>query len=299
MANYLPDTWSVFRSDGNLSYVKSGDLISWGYKASDLRLANPHLPPSQTAILFQKTETNKYVVACTDIASCLISESCLVMLSDDQSLLFREEFQRRHEHSESLFLDLCLEVLLDLMQYKLSEALDALLTESYPTLEQLGSKVTSDGIVMLRSLKNQVAQLSVSLESYKDMLSQGLAEEGPDNEIEVLTTVLQPFYIRAAGLHSKLRTVADSITDEEDLLTLKLDAQRNQLIVVTLLLTCASLALSVIAAVSGLFGMNLENAIWGPDNTKRYFDWVCASSVILAIITFVGVTWYCRHAQLI
>lgn len=299
MTHYVSDTWSVFRSDGTVSYFKSGDLISWGYKASDLRLANPHLPPSQTAILFQTTETIRYIVACTDIASCLISESCLIMLSDNQSSLFQEEIQRRHEQSTSLFLDLCLEVLLDLLQYKLSEALDLLLSESYPTLEQLGSKVTSDGIVLLRNLKNQVAQLSVSLESYKDMLSQGLATEGPWTEVEILNTVLQPFYIRAAAFQGKLRTVADSITDEEDLLTLKLDAQRNQLILVTLLLTCASLALSVIAAVSGLFGMNLENAIWGPANTAHYFDWVCASSVLLAIITFVGVTWYCRRAQLI
>ena len=81
--------------------------------------------------------------------------------------------------------------------------------------------------------------------------------------------------------------MADNITytDEEDLLTLTLDAQRNQLIVVTLLLTCASLALSVVAAVSGLAWH--EPGDWGPGNTAHYFDWVGGSLVILASLFLV------------
>mgnify|MGYP001807064916 CR=1 FL=1 len=51
------------------------------------------------------------------------------------------------------------------------------------------------------------------------------------------------------------------IKDTEDLVTIKLDQHRNQLITIDLVLTSLNAALALMTAVAGYFGMNLDSKL--------------------------------------
>ena len=71
------------------------------------------------------------------------------------------------------------------------------------------------------------------------------------------------------------QTLNEYIKDTEDLVNIKLDQHRNQLITTDLILTALTCALAIITTVAGIFGMNLNSglsvsAAWIPGNFARY-----------------------------
>jgi magnesium transporter len=65
-----------------------------------------------------------------------------------------------------------------------------------------------------------------------------------------------------AGRAGRLQTLNEYIQDTEDLVNLKLDQHRNQLIGIDLILTSFSAAVAMMTATAGYFGMNLNR--WAP-----------------------------------
>lgn len=63
----------------------------------------------------------------------------------------------------------------------------------------------------------------------------------------------------------------------QDYLNIELDSHRNQLIQLELVLTAAMFALALITAITGIFGMNLNNT---HENSYSAFVWVSRSLLL-------------------
>ena len=63
----------------------------------------------------------------------------------------------------------------------------------------------------------------------------------------------------------------------QDYLNIELDSHRNQLIQLELVLTAAMFALALITAITGIFGMNLNNT---HENSYSAFVWVSRESAL-------------------
>ena len=58
-----------------------------------------------------------------------------------------------------------------------------------------------------------------------------------------------------------MQTLHEYIGDTEDLVNIKLDQHRNQLITIDLMLTALATVLAMMTAVGGWFGMNLDSGL--------------------------------------
>ena len=88
------------------------------------------------------------------------------------------------------------------------------------------------------------------------------------------------------------KTLNEYIEDTEDLVNLKLDQHRNQLIGIDLVLTAFTTAMAVMTAVAGFFGMNLNSYI---QEEPVYFQLVTVSTTLgsLAMFAaFIALMWW-------
>ena len=61
--------------------------------------------------------------------------------------------------------------------------------------------------------------------------------------------------------YNRLKTLNEYIKDTEDLVNIKLDQHRNQLITTDLILTALTCSMAIVTTVSGIFGMNLDSGL--------------------------------------
>jgi len=115
-----------------------------------------------------------------------------------------------------------------------------------------------------------------------------------EEEIAEVEMLLEAYFMHVDNTYNRLQTLNEYIQDTEDLVNLKLDQHRNQLIGIDLLLTAFSSALAIMTAVAGYFGMNLNSNM---QETEGLFNYVVIFTTIGAMILFVmfvGVVWYRR-----
>jgi hypothetical protein len=124
------------------------------------------------------------------------------------------------------------------------------------------------------------------------------AEPAAEEEADVheAEDLLETVFSRLDTLRVRLATLAESIDATEDYLTFALDALRNQLIALELLLGAASFALSVAACVAGFFGMNLSSHL---EDRPGAWVWVTAASAGGGVATFAALLWVMRRRGLL
>lgn len=108
--------------------------------------------------------------------------------------------------------------------------------------------------------------------------------------------LLEAYFMHIDNTWNRLQTLNEYIDDTEELVNLKLDQHRNQLISYDLLLTAFTSACAAISVVSGLFGMNLYN---GLEEADSVFNAVALGTALggLAILgTFV---WFIQDKELL
>jgi magnesium transporter len=82
---------------------------------------------------------------------------------------------------------------------------------------------------------------------------------GESDDVRAAEELLESVFARLEAVRARLGALDESIDATEDFITFALDAVRNQLITLELLLGVASFALGVMGAVAGFFGMNLPS----------------------------------------
>jgi magnesium transporter len=86
------------------------------------------------------------------------------------------------------------------------------------------------------------------------------------------------------------------IKDTEDLVTIKLDQHRNQLITIDLLLTSFTTTLNLMTVVGGYFGMNLDSSL---QERPHLFKAVVLTTTLGSLSLFVGLLFFLHNAALL
>lgn len=82
-------------------------------------------------------------------------------------------------------------------------------------------------------------------------------------------------------MFNRLSTLNEYIQDTEDLINIELDGHRNQLIQVDLIFTACSFAVSLVAMVASIFGMNLKSSL---EDRPKVFYIVAGIAIAFAVM---------------
>lgn len=120
---------------------------------------------------------------------------------------------------------------------------------------------------------------------------------GNENDVEELEMLLEAYFMQVDGTLNKLTTLREYIDDTEDYINIQLDNHRNQLIQLELVLSSATVAMSVYSLVAGIFGMNIPY----PWNTNHgyLFKWVVMLTGMFCAGLFSLIMTYARYKGLI
>ena len=104
-----------------------------------------------------------------------------------------------------------------------------------------------------------------------------------------LEDMLEAFNEQANGTFNRLSILSDYIDDTEDFVSFAQDNYRNTIIQLDLLLTSATLSVTLFTAVSSLFGMNVPS---GLENDENAFFAISSCSLFFAAATGVASVWF-------
>ncbi|GLC37511.1 hypothetical protein PLESTB_001755400 [Pleodorina starrii] len=114
-----------------------------------------------------------------------------------------------------------------------------------------------------------------------DSSSDSSIDEAETAAVEML---LEAYFMQVDHAYNRLQTVHEYIKDTEDLVTIKLDQHRNQLITIDLLLTSFTTVLNLMTVVGGYFGMNLNSDL---QEAPRLFNAVVLTTTLGSLSVFV------------
>jgi len=167
----------------------------------------------------------------------------------------------------------------------------------------------------MRELKNVASRMSVKLDRYQKALHE-LIMNDEDMALMNLTTLrsnpllyrtplsveilsqheeveelLQSFVMDYNSLAASLEVLREQIQNAEDLVSLRLDTSRNELLIANTAFSLGACCVGLGGYLAGLFGMNLDNTISIQD-TPGLFVGICIGSSLTIIASYVGVFWY-------
>eukprot|EP00850_Spirogloea_muscicola_P010476 SM000062S19862 [mRNA] locus=s62:14894:16868:- [translate_table: standard] len=90
------------------------------------------------------------------------------------------------------------------------------------------------------------------------------------------------------------------VDDTQDYIEIMLDDKQNHLLQMNVLLTTATLVITMFVVITGIFGMNIHIGLFD-DKPSNYnvFYYVCFGSATGAVCIFLAVVWYCKYKRLI
>ncbi|KAK8604310.1 hypothetical protein V6N13_099256 [Hibiscus sabdariffa] len=124
---------------------------------------------------------------------------------------------------------------------------------------------------------------------------QGSLISSHDGEnIEQLEMLLEAYFVVIDHTLSKLLSLKEYIDDTEDLINIKLGNVQNHLIQFELLLTAATFVATLFAAVTGVFGMNLQASIF---DYPSAFTWVLVITGAGCGLLYCSFLLYFKHKK--
>jgi len=103
--------------------------------------------------------------------------------------------------------------------------------------------------------------------------------------------LLEAYFMHIDNTWNRLQTLNEYIEDTEDLVNLKLDQHRNQLISLDLLLTAFTAACAVVNVVAGIFGMNLVSGLAEDAAAFSQVTYTAIGVSVLFYLCFVAFVW--------
>ncbi|CAH2045589.1 unnamed protein product [Thlaspi arvense] len=126
--------------------------------------------------------------------------------------------------------------------------------------------------------------------SHRSLLSSSSSGEN----IDQLEMLLEAYFVVVDNTLSKLSSLKEYIDDTEDLINIKLGNVQNQLIQFQLLLTAATFVAAIFAAVTAVFGMNLQDSVF---KDPAMFQWVLLVTGIGCGFLYFGFVLYFKHKK--
>ena len=162
-------------------------------------------------------------------------------------------------------------------------------------LQQIEANPETNGLRRLLAVKKSLAEFEQNVELVskvirnllsddEDMTSLSLTNLGEKEDIELL---LSSVAADLDEIETEIKIFIDMIEDTDQFISAHLDAVRNEIIKMSLFIEIGGLTMGMGAVVSGIFGMNLTNAL----ETNPYaFSLVCLGLFIIMLGLFAGFT---------
>ena len=129
------------------------------------------------------------------------------------------------------------------------------------------------------------------LEDDAEMVDFYLSKEAPeDSDFSDLESVLENFAEPAEEISNKLDDLRENIEDTQEFIGLKLSNRRNLIIRFDLVATMVTAIFSLLALITGIYGMNLRNNFGGGGDTGGF--WFVAGLLFFIGLFLCALTWF-------
>lgn len=116
-----------------------------------------------------------------------------------------------------------------------------------------------------------------------------------DKDLQEVEDLLETYFTHIDGTFAELQALDEYIDDTEDFVNIELDSQRNQLIKLELVLTTATLFMTMYGVVASVFGMNVRN---GAEDSKESFVVINVVCSVCTVLAFVLAVTYIRYKRI-
>ncbi|KAL0309479.1 UNVERIFIED_CONTAM: Magnesium transporter MRS2-3 [Sesamum radiatum] len=119
-------------------------------------------------------------------------------------------------------------------------------------------------------------------------------------DVEELEMLLEAYFVQIDGTLNKLSTLREYVDDTEDYINIMLDDKQNHLLRMGVMLTTATLVLSVLLTVAVFFGMNIKIDMFDDkEHGMTRFLWTVGAGSAGTIFLYVfAIAWY-KHRRLL
>jgi len=148
-------------------------------------------------------------------------------------------------------------------------------------------------------LRNALNEVLLSDEDMSEMYLSTKAESGHRRRVdqhEEVEMMFENYLKQIDSLVSEIASRTQAIQSTEDFVQIKLDALRNRILRLDLVLKLGSVSLSSGALVAAIFGMNLHSTL---EESQLAFLSVTGGLVGISGLVFLGGAAYCRYKRLL
>ncbi|KAL0857236.1 hypothetical protein Bca101_062390 [Brassica carinata] len=112
--------------------------------------------------------------------------------------------------------------------------------------------------------------------------------------VQELEMLLEAYFVQIDGTLNKLSTLREYVDDTEDYINIMLDGKQNNLLQMGVVLTTATLVMSLFIAVAGVFGMNINIELFNDDVAgPGRFMWTVVGGTAGSLFLYFGaIGWY-------
>lgn len=157
-------------------------------------------------------------------------------------------------------------------------------------LSRLISTVAGDKSVLERIIDNDDYLCYLNLTDLADDPASYNSYNGPTGKIvkhrEDMEALFESYFIDFTTLHSKISYIKSQLQTAEELMSLRLDTSRNQLLIADTTVSIVSMGLGLGAYIVGMFGMNLKSSVEEVD----YWFMVVSIMTVFGIVGLAGGT---------
>lgn len=256
---------------------------------------------------FEILAKGEWLVLASPIICCAVSSQMVVFYNNMACRSFVDSIIRRinfYQSTQQIFLfeSTVLDDVLGLVFLEIEQNVKDAESNAYNTLDVLSRSVSVKKLNRLKSLKSRESKVMSQVTQMQECLERSpfTGEDCAWNSSETANVahIFRVYVLKIADLQSCLQNLEDNIAETEDFINIKLNSQSNQLAALNMLMNTGQFAMGIIAAVSGIMGMNLDNTTWGP-SIHQGFAIFTVISMIMATAAFTVILVYCHQARLL
>lgn len=148
-----------------------------------------------------------------------------------------------------------------------------------------------ENLIPLMSL----SRLKADPELYASPLSDNFLSDCCHEEIEeLLAAALLDF----SSLESKLDLLSTQMKSAEEMISLRLDTSRNELLIANTAISILSVCIAFSAYITGIFGMNLDNTRYIQPTSGVFSTVFCVTAIFICVGSY-SVFFYLRYCGIL
>lgn len=176
-------------------------------------------------------------------------------------------------------------------------------TKVQKLLKKLNTSQDETNLERLLLRKKELSKLEINLRENLDAAEDVLADDEELKELcitqidkgiklekveaEEIESIFDSFVEQVEVLLHRIEEVKENIDDTQEIISLKLGTRRNVIIRFDLVATLVTAFFSLMAVVTGLYGMNIRNSLESHD----FAFWVILLGLVLSLIVFLVIMW--------